>query len=182
LSTILSITLPIYLLIGLGFLTVRSGYVAGDHVKALSAFVVRVALPALIFLAVGTADPAEVLHRGLFLAYLGGSGALFLTSVVVGRFVLRQRWSLVGLAALGVTGSNSAFVGFPLLSILFPEQAVTTFAVAMLVENALLIPLALAIAGAGERTEGTALTGLLNGLKGLARNPIFLSLLAALAW
>ena len=181
-STILSITLPIYLLIGLGFLTVRSGYVAGDHVKALSAFVVRVALPALIFLAVGTADPAEVLHRGLFLAYLGGSGALFLTSVVVGRFVLRQRWSLVGLAALGVTGSNSAFVGFPLLSILFPEQAVTTFAVAMLVENALLIPLALAIAGAGERTEGTALTGLLNGLKGLAGNPIFLSLLAALAW
>ena len=96
--------------------------------------------------------------------------------------MLRQRWSLVGLAALGVTGSNSAFVGFPLLSILFPEQALTTFAVAMLVENALLIPLALAIAGAGERSEGTALTGLLNGLKGLARNPIFLSLLAALAW
>ena len=94
-STILTITLPIYLLIGLGFLTVRSGYVAGDHVKALSAFVVRVALPALIFLAVGTADPAEVLHRGLFLAYLGGSGALFLQASWSGALCCANagRWS-----------------------------------------------------------------------------------------
>lgn len=181
-TTILSITLPIYLLIGLGFVAVRSGYFAADHVRALSAFVVRIALPALIFLAVGTAHPTEVLHGGLFLAYLGASAALFLACVVIGRLVLRQCWSLVGLAALGMTGSNSAFVGFPLLSVLFPDQALTTFAVAMLVENALLIPLALSIASAGECNEGCALDGFLNGLRDLARNPIFLSLLAALAW
>ena len=181
-STILTITLPIYLLIGLGFLSVRTGYFAGSDIRAIATFVVRFALPALIFIAVGTAAPGETLHPGLFTAYLGGSLALFLSCVLVARLVFRQRWSLVGLMALGMTGSNSAFVGFPLLSILYPDLAVTTFATVMILENVILIPLALAIADAGESSDSTPLVGFLSALKGLAKNPIFLSILVALAY
>ena len=43
-------------------------------------------------------------------------------------------------------------------------------------------PLALAIADAGDSTDSTPLQGFLNALKGLARNPIFLSILVALAY
>lgn len=46
------ITLPIYLLIGLGFACVRTVYIAGDSVRALSGFLVKVGPPALIFNAV----------------------------------------------------------------------------------------------------------------------------------
>lgn len=181
-SVILSITLPIYLLVGLGFVAVRSGYFAASDIRAIGTFVVRIALPALIFVAVGGADPSEALHGGLFLAYLGSSLALFATVLVVGRWLLRQDWSLVALAALGITCSNSAFMGLPLVSILFPEQAVTTFVTAMLIENAVLIPLALAIGDAGRNSEATPLQGFLDGVKGLFRNPIFLAMVAALAW
>lgn len=181
-ATILTITLPIYLLIGLGFAAVRTGYVAQGDVKAIGNFVVRIALPALIFVAIGTADPSQALHGGLFLAYLGSSLALFALVVLVGRLVLKQGWSMVGLAGLGITCSNSAFVGLPLVSSLYPEQAVTTFVTAMLIENAVLIPLALAVGDAGKSTEATPLQGFLDGVKGLVRSPIFLSIFAALAW
>lgn len=181
-STILSITLPIYLLIGLGFLSVRTGYFAGSDVRAIGTFVVRFALPALIFLAVGTAAPSETLHLGLFVTYLLASLALLLACVLVGRLVFGLGWSLLGLAALGMVGSNSAFVGFPLISVLFPDLSITVFATVMLLENVILIPLALAIMGAGGRSDSTPLQGFLAGLRGLIRNPLVLSILFALAY
>lgn len=181
-TTILTITTPIYLLIGLGFLSVRLGYFAGADVRALGTFVIRFALPALIFLAVGTATPSETLHWGLFVAYLSASLALFAFCILVGRLVFRARWSMLGVVGLGMVGSNSAFVGFPLISILYPDLAITVFASVMLLENVILIPLALAVADAGESTEGTPMQGFLKGLKGLLRNPLVLSIAVALAY
>lgn len=180
--TILSITLPIYLLIGLGVLSVRTGYFAGVDVRAISTFVVRFALPALIFLAVGTAAPSETLHWGLFSTYLLASLALFLACILVGRLVFGARWSMLGMVALGMVGSNSAFVGFPLISILYPDLSVTVFATVMVLENVILIPLALAVADAGESTDSTPLQGFLKGLKSLLRNPLVLSIIVALAY
>jgi len=182
LPTILSITLPIYLLIGLGVLSVRTGYFAGVDVRAISTFVVRFALPALIFLAVGTAAPSETLHWGLFSTYLLASLALFLACILVGRLVFGARWSMLGMVALGMVGSNSAFVGFPLISILYPDLSVTVFATVMVLENVILIPLALAVADAGESTDSTPLQGFLKGLKSLLRNPLVLSIIVALAY
>lgn len=181
-ATILTITLPIYLLIGLGFLSVRTGYFAGSDIKAIGTFVVRFALPALIFLAVGTATPSETLHWGLFAAYLSASLALFAVCILVGRLVFRARWSMLGVVGLGMVGSNSAFVGFPLLSILYPDLAVTIFATVMLLENVILIPLALAVSDAGESTDSTPLQGFLKGFKGLFKNPLVLSIIVALAY
>ena len=181
-ATILTITMPIYLLIGLGFLSVRTGYFAGSDVRAIGTFVVRFALPALIFLAVGTAAPSETLHWGLFAAYLSASLALFGACMLLGRLVFKARWSMLGVVGLGMVGSNSAFVGFPLLSILYPDLAVTVFATVMLLENVILIPLALAVADAGEHSDSTPLQGFLKGLKGLIKNPLVLSILIALAY
>lgn len=160
----------------------RTGYFAGSDVRAIGAFVLRIALPALIFLTVGTATPSETLHRGLFGAYLAASLALFLACILLGRLVFRARWSVLGVVGLGMVGSNSAFVGFPLLSILYPDLAVTVFATVMLLENVILIPLALAVADAGAGTESTPVQGFVTGLTGLLRNSLVLSILAALAY
>lgn len=181
-ATILTITAPIYLLIGLGFLSVRTGYFAGSDIRAIGTFVVRFALPALIFLAVGTATPSETLHWGLFAAYLSASLALFAVCILLGRLIFRARWSMLGVVGLGMVGSNSAFVGFPLLSILYPDLAVTVFATVMLLENVILIPLALAVADAGDSRDSTPLQGFLKGLKGLIKNPLVLSIIVALAY
>ena len=104
-ATILTITSPIYLLIGLGFLSVRTGYFAGSDVRAIGTFVVRFALPALIFLAVGTAAPSETLHWGLFTAYLSASLALFGACILVGRLVFRARWSMA--CCVGLIGMRT---------------------------------------------------------------------------
>ena len=181
-ATILTITLPIYLLIGLGFLSVRTGYFAGSDVRAIGTFVVRFALPALIFLAVGTAAPSETLHWGLFTTYLVASLTLLFACAFFGRLIFKARWSLIGVVGLGMVGSNSAFVGFPLISILYPDLAIRAFATIMLLENVILIPVALAFADAGEGTDSTPVQGLLSSLRGLVRNPLVVSIFVALAY
>ena len=46
---ILTVTTPIYLLIGLGYLAVRVGWFSRTDMRVLGQFVLRFALPALLF-------------------------------------------------------------------------------------------------------------------------------------
>ena len=46
---VLEVIAPIYLTIGVGFLAVRVGLVSGEGLRALSAVVVMIALPVLLF-------------------------------------------------------------------------------------------------------------------------------------
>jgi malonate transporter and related proteins len=65
---------PVFALIALGFLAMRSGYLTAADTGALGRFVIGVALPALIFVAVVGAPLGETLVSGLLIAY--GAAAL----------------------------------------------------------------------------------------------------------
>ncbi|MFB8828848.1 AEC family transporter [Azotobacter sp. CWF10] len=49
---ILSITLPIFILIGLGFFAVRFAVISREQIRGLGSFVITFALPALVLKAV----------------------------------------------------------------------------------------------------------------------------------
>ena len=61
-SSILNITLPIFLLIGLGYGLVRGGMFTREHMRALGQIVVNVALPAVIIRALSKSSVAEVFN------------------------------------------------------------------------------------------------------------------------
>ncbi len=60
---ILSVTVPIYLLIGVGWLAVRGGLFQKAEMRVLGRFVVSFCLPALVFTALSQRRIAEVLHQ-----------------------------------------------------------------------------------------------------------------------
>ena len=64
-------TLPIYLMIAVGYLAVRTGYIAGSHIAGLSQFALKVALIALIFSSIGLPRGETGLNASFFAAYLG---------------------------------------------------------------------------------------------------------------
>ncbi len=147
---ILTITGPIYLSIGLGYAATRRGMFSKLDGQVLGRFVLNFALPAMLFNALSQRNFAEVLNPNYLMAY--GAGSMF--SFAVGFWVWRvwRKKSLTesGMVAMGVSCSNSGYVGYPILLQFLGPVAGVGLALTVLIENLLTIPLALAIAESGE--------------------------------
>jgi len=175
--TLANTLLPLFGLIALGFAAVRLRWVPAEGVAPMGAVVVRLALPALIFLTLAQAPPAETINPALLAAYAAG------TVATMGLCLLAARALALPAAAsatvlLGVALANSGFLGLPVTQALFDaETAGRVLAHCLLVENVLVIPAGLAALALaqGQRAGGLALWA------GLVRNPLLVALAAGLA-
>jgi malonate transporter len=169
---VLSITSPIFLLIALGFLAARNGFFGPTEVQAIGGFVLRFAMPALIFKSLSSRPIAEIADARYLAAYAGASLVCF---VLVYALFSREDGARPAMRALGGSSPNSGFVGFPTATLFVGPKAALALALCMIVENVITIPLGLALAErrAGEHTlrvSGIALR--------LVRNPLLIAIVA----
>lgn len=176
---IFALTLPIYLLIALGYGVARVGYVAVADMRAIGRVVLRVAMPALIFLALARAPLGDTLRWDFMAGYAAGSLAIFTAGFVLALKVLRLPQPQAALEALGMSCSNSAYLGMPVAAILVGDVALQAFAMAMLVENVLIMQLSVALAETAGGSGRRAL--ILRTFSSMARNPLFIAVLAGAA-
>jgi malonate transporter and related proteins len=177
LASIATVLAPVFGLIALGFLAVRTGYMTSGDIGALGRFVIGVALPALIFVAIAGAPLGETIVPSFLIAY--GTAAL----IVFGFGFWRARAAgdeAPALQALGMSLSNSGYVGLPVALMVLGDGAVRVLAHAMIVENMVILPLALALAEWQRRVGGVA-ASLRAVAAELVRNPILIGLAAGLA-
>ena len=172
--TILNTTAPIYLLIALGFLAMRSGWVSVPDIRAIGQFVTRFGLPALLYRAIAAQPLATILDARYLADYFAGSLASMLAVRFCARTLRRRSAATAALEGLGSSCSNSAFVGYPIVAQVVGPVAGTALALCALVENALMIPLGLALADAAPG-QGTRVwrSQMLAALHGLVRVPMF---------
>lgn len=81
---VLAITGPIYLVIALGYLAVRAGVFSKADMAVLGRFVVKFALPALIFTALSQRPVSEILNSQFMLVYAAGSLTVLLVAFAGG--------------------------------------------------------------------------------------------------
>ncbi|PWI33440.1 permease [Vibrio albus] len=171
---ILSITGPIYLSILLGLLATRNGIFTKNELQVLGKFVLKVALPALVFSSLAGRPITEIFNTTYLAAYLIAS----LISLIIGyyssRYVLKENRLAATFNAMGVSCSNSGFIGFPILLLIVPDVAGVALALNVIVENLVMIPLLLIMA---ERScsAGHAMLG--KTLIGLTKNPLMIALI-----
>lgn len=178
---ILSVTVPIYLLIALGWVAVRSGLFQKADMRVLGKLVVNFCLPALVFTALAQRQFDEVLRPVYLLAYAGGSLLLQLGTVLWLHRGHGMPLTTAALRGLGVSASNSGFVGFPIVQQLLGPVAGLALALNMLIENLLILPLALALADSGRSRSSRLWPALSQSLRGLLRSPLILGILAGMA-
>jgi malonate transporter len=171
--TILNATAPIYLLIALGFFSVRQGWMTVPDIRSVGRFVARFGLPALLFRAIA-AQPLETIVDARYLAAYGAGSLASMLLVRTCALKLRRRSTpLASLQGLGSSSSNSAFVGYPIVLQVVGPVAGTALALCALVENVVMIPLGLALADAspgGATRVWRSQTA--DALRGLLRNPM----------
>lgn len=179
---ILAITTPIYLCIALGYLCVRRSWFTKDDMRVLGKFVLLVALPALLFSALATRPLREVFHPAYLLAYLGGALAVIGLVLAYTRLVLRKPLTESAYIAMGMSCSNSGYVGYPVMLLCFGPLAGLVLAMNVLVENLVKLPLLLATADLGDpaHREHPLSHALRQTLARLVRQPMIVAILAGL--
>jgi malonate transporter and related proteins len=146
---ILAITGPIYLCILAGWGSVRWDFFTKADMRVLGKFVLQIALPALLFNALASRPLAEVMRPGYLLAFTLGSLAVLMLGLVWSWKVQRKPLTESAYVAMGMTCSNSGYIGYPLMLLLFGPLGGVVLALNLLVENLVKLPLLFMLADAG---------------------------------
>ncbi|MEI4471767.1 AEC family transporter [Frigidibacter sp. MR17.24] len=179
--SVLGITFPIFATIGLGYLLTRRGLFAPGDMSVLGRFVINIALPALIFTGVTSRPLGEVFDAGYAIGYalialLNGSLG-FLVMTLAGW---RGQKRAVGV--LGMTCSNSGYIGYPLMMLASPDHAGPFLTLNLIVENFFIVPLAILLMELSRPQSNVAPLRLIWAIAiGLLRRPMILLLLVGLA-
>ncbi|GAA0792532.1 AEC family transporter [Marinobacterium sediminicola] len=152
------LTLPIFMLIAIGYFAVRAGWVSESALPSLGSYVIKLALPALLFQSMASRPVEESLNFDYIRAYALGSVILLLGAFALSAKVRQASCWASAFQGLGSTLANSAFIGLAVAGELFGSAAAIAVALTMLVDLLILIPLGLVLAelcsgqgGAGRR-------------------------------
>jgi predicted permease len=179
---VLSVMLPVVLIVLLGLVAVRAAVMSEATIHALAGFVLNIALPAVILSAFIGQDFAQGFDAGYVAAYAGGSLVAFGGAFAVLRFTRRRSVAHSAMGAMGASASNTGFIGYPLASLALGAPAVVALPMTMMVENILIIPLALFLAELGANGGARSTRGLLREtVLRLARTPLMLAIVAGIA-
>lgn len=178
---ILAITVPVFILIGLGYVAVRAQVFTRAQMRVLGSFVISFALPAMLFQALSQRAFAEIINGGYLAAYALGSLAALGSAIAIGRYLLRRDVQGSVIVGMGCALSNSAFIGLPVALEVVGPLATVAMALTMLVENLLVLPLVLALADASGARGASAFATAGSIVVGLARNPLLLAIVAGFA-
>lgn len=177
---ILTIIGPIYVVILIGFVTTRMGVFTQSEMRVFGKFVVKLALPSLIFNALAQRQIREILNLSYLLVYLAGS----LTVLGLGYFWCRRSAALSPVTStiyvMGMSCSNSGFVGYPILLLMLAPVAGVVLALNLIVENVVMIPLLLTLVERGQGSSGPWHRQVVQALMRLLSNSLIIGLVAGL--
>lgn len=178
---LLGIVFPIFAIIALGYGLVRAQVFAAADMRVLGKYVLNVALPALLCGALAKRDLAEVVQPAYMLAFaaagLGALGLTYAAMAIQGVGPARR-----AVAAMGASCPNSGFVGYPVMLLVFPDQAGVILALNFVVENFLLIPIGLLLLEFSRPRDARSALGVFGAMiLAVLRRPMVIGLLLGLA-
>ncbi|MDE9464348.1 AEC family transporter [Xenorhabdus bovienii] len=179
------IVAPIFLIIFIGYIFGRLRPDSGKSDKLINDYVLYIALPALLFLAIARADMSELQQWGFITASLAGIGAAYILGILVAKFMgisLPQSSILSMGACYGTTG----YMGVPILISVYGESAALPAAIATILHN---IPAIMAVIITYDifstRQSGNKISisqSLVGALKTTLSNPLTISVIAGLVF
>ncbi|WP_282603763.1 AEC family transporter [Paracoccus sp. PARArs4] len=173
-------TLPFFGLIGLGWLASRIRFFPPEGAAWLTRFVFWFALSAMLFRFAAGLDLGAIFDPRFAAAYLLGSLAVW----AVGMSVARWRGLSTPEAAMEAQCcmiGNTGFLGVPMLVVLLGEAAVGPVLMVLTIDTIVFSTLITLIVHAS-RSGGIRLRTLRPIARGIASNPMILSMAAGLAW
>jgi len=111
----LTIVLPVFLVVGAGYLAVYFKAFREDHADGLMRFTQTFAIPGLLFAAVANLDLAAVFKPDILLPFYIGSGTSFFLGMVGARVIFKRRPGESVAVGFSCLYANSLLLGLPII-------------------------------------------------------------------
>lgn len=114
--TVLLVVLPVFLVIGGGWLATRTGVFSASAVDGLMVYTQSFAVPCLLFRGLVDLDLGATFDARLLLSFYTGAVIAFASAVVLERRLFRRRPGEAVAIGFGALFSNSVLLGLPIMT------------------------------------------------------------------
>lgn len=177
---IVGVTLPYFALIACGYVARWRGVMVEGSAKALNAFVLYFALPALLIRTISAIPFEEVFRPGFFAAWGAVSVLMFAGTFLVSALIARQGSAAASIHAAATTHGNVGYLGITLVVSLAGEAAAAPVAMAIIFDMLVVVTLTIALLSRLAPGAGTATPSLLATARSAILNPFVLAIGAGL--
>ena len=124
-QALVEVILPVFLVIGFGYLAVWRGWFSDAGVEGLMTFTQKFAIPCLLFAAIARLDLGQSFEWRLLTSFYAGAVSGFILGLIGGRFLFGRSWE--DAVAIGFCGlfSNSVLLGLPIMERAYGSDALS---------------------------------------------------------
>jgi predicted permease len=180
-----SLVLPIFGVIGLGYLASRSGIMSHAAVDGLDVYVFTFGIPSLLFRNLAKTELPSTLPWGLWISYYGAMLAIWAVGSLIARFLLKRSPSDSVMLGFGGGQGNVVMLGLPIILTGFGAEASVPLFLLLAFHGLILITLATLLLEFTTAQAGADIGVkriLWTGLKSSLRNPVIIGLGAGLIY
>ncbi|MDQ2078656.1 AEC family transporter [Xanthobacteraceae bacterium Astr-EGSB] len=172
---ILAVTVPIYLVIALGYFAVTVDIMSMNDVRALGRFVLNFAIPAMLFRMMSRLTGADIANIDLFYAYALASFAVWGLAVAVTCLAQGKTLRVGAFVSAGTAIANSGVIGYQVIEQSLGPAALPIIAIAIIIEN-IILALVIAMAESGEHDGRSLGASVAIAFGRLAKSPLIVSI------
>ena len=173
----LNSTIPIFLVIVLGYMLMRVGFFTEEFVKIADKYVFKVALPVLLFKQIATAD----IHSEFdirFVLFCMIATTLMFAGVWLGARILLRDKNMVGAFAQAAARGSAAILGIAFIENIYGSSGMGPLMIVSAVPLYNIYSVIILTFGASDRASGKG--AVKKALIGIAKNPIIIGIFLGL--
>lgn len=122
-QALLDVVLPVFLVIGFGYLAVARAWFGDAGVDALMKFTQNFAIPCLLFNAIAGLNLGAYFEPRLLVSYYGAATATFVIGFLGGRHLFRRSWPDAVAIGFCCLFANSVLLGLPITERAYGAEA-----------------------------------------------------------
>lgn len=111
---ILNTILPVFIIMAVGFIAVKTGYLKPELADHLNSLTVKLAVPILLFRAIYNLDFDKAIQWEILVSFYSGAVASFIVSIFLARKIFKRRPGEAVAVGFCAMFSNSVLLGVPI--------------------------------------------------------------------
>jgi len=179
---IINIVLPVFAIVGAGYICGARGILGEDSSVALNRFVYWVALPAMLFRAMAMVDLQRVYNPDFVFGFLGAVVLIGAVTLLVARFFFRRSLAEAAIHSMNGVYGTSGYMGIPLAITAYGEAAALPAIVATVINTALVVGVAIILIEFGTQRGSNPARVVGNVAVAMGRNPMLVAPFLGLCW
>ncbi|MBU2533676.1 MAG: AEC family transporter, partial [Alphaproteobacteria bacterium] len=182
-QNVISVVAPVFALIAIGYAAGRARWMSESGARGLAEFTFNIAIPAMLFRKMATAELPDVTPYALWGAYFLSAAVIWLLTTVATLFVLRRSAEEASAISMSASFGNVVMIGMPLCLNLYGEAAAAPVAIIVSLHSPALWAVAsfhLALARSDAQVSPTSIAREL--IVELSRNAIIVAIIAGTLW